>query len=120
MTYGPSLPLKIAGAVVIVLAVALILSLGMCRDSRQEARLRTEQGEAATDSGKDAVATLGASQGKERAIDDMTAANDKEIRNAKGADAAVDPAVRDAGIRSVCRRPSAANDPKCLPRAAPR
>ena len=35
------------------------------------------------------------------------------IRNAKGSDAAVDPAVRDAGVRALCLRNASRNDPKC-------
>ena len=39
---------------------------------------------------------------------------EKEIRNAKGADAPVDPAVRDAGLASLCRRAAYRSSERCL------
>ncbi len=85
--------------------------------SKAEARLGKNQTEAAGQSGQDAVNTVGKAGEREADSADLTRSNDVEIRNAQGADAAVDPAVRDAGFASVCRRASNRNDPKCVQRA---
>jgi hypothetical protein len=44
---------------------------------------------------------------------DVSRQNEGDIRNAKGANQAVDPAANAAGLRALCRRPSHRNDPAC-------
>lgn len=78
------------------------------------ARLEHAQGTATIESAKDAIATQGTATANEQASEQLTESNDKEIRNAKGADAAVDPAVRDAGLASLCRRPAYKSSQRCL------
>jgi uncharacterized protein HemX len=84
------------------------------RTAATESRLQQNQGTAAVESAKDAIATQGAAAARETASEALTAANEKEIRNAKGSDAAVDPAVRDAGLAGLCRRAAYRGDKRCL------
>lgn len=108
---------------------ALILFLAFagpaaCRKLHGEAaraRLGEAQADAAGRSGQDAVATVGAAARREQQSDALTTSNDREIRNAQGADAPVNPAVRDAGLGGLCRRAAYHDDERCrLRRAAPR
>jgi hypothetical protein len=108
-------------------AVAALVLLGgpaACRKLHGEAaraRLGEAQASAAGRSGEDAVATVGAAAARERRSDTMTSDNEREIRNAPGADASIDPAVRDAGLGGLCRRPAYRDDQRCrLRRAAAR
>ena len=87
---------------------------------RAEASLGRNQAEAAQASGRDAANAVGAASDRESGIDATTRSNEKEIRDAQGANASVDPAVRDAGLRSLCRRASYRRDPKCVQLAPPR
>lgn len=102
-----------------VVAAALIfgfLWLQGCQQARQkaaEARVERSQAGAAQDSAKDAVATVRASGEAERRSEELTRTNEQEIRNAKGADAVVDPAVRDAGFASLCRRSAYSDSERC-------
>lgn len=119
-----TIPARILAIVIAVLIVGIGGKLAWDawqtgRAGHAQARVDASQGKAKDDSGKDAVATVAASGAREAAIAEVTRANETEIRNAKGADAGVDPAVRDAGLRSLCRRASAQNDPKCVRLAAP-
>lgn len=61
----------------------------------------------------DAVAVVVGSAARETAIDQTTRDNRDAILSAPGAAAPVDPAVGDAGRRSICLRQSAAGDPAC-------
>lgn len=108
------------GAVALTL---LIFGLAQWRKAHTEAaerRVERAQGNAVVESAKDAIATQGAAQRRETASEALTAANEKEIRNAKGADAPVDPAARDAGLASLCRRPAYHSDERCLRFTPPR
>lgn len=104
-----------------VLAVLLIIALAFAwhvwtsaHAAATVARLDHAQTTATVESAKDAIATQGAATANEQASEELTQSNDKEIRNAKGADAAVDPAVRDAGLASLCRRPAYKSSQRCL------
>ena len=107
-----------------LLAVLVLVILpGSCRRERSaEATARVEQGaaRAASDSGRDAVETVGRAAARREAGEAITRTNDKEIRNAQGADANVAIAVRDAGIDGLCRRDAYRDEPRCrLRRPAP-
>ncbi len=105
----------IFGAVLLALAAWFIIAqLTGGKRAKVEAKLNRNVAEAALESGRDAVGTVGAQQAAEAATDAVTRENDRDIRNAPGADAPVDPAVRDAWLRSVCRRASSRLDPKCV------
>ena len=100
--------------------IAILLLLSQCEDSRRAAReadLNRGQGQAATESGRDAVGTVGAVAGRQAETDRTTRENENEIRNAPGADAPVDPAVGRAGRDSLCRRAAYRGSAECVQRA---
>lgn len=108
---------KLVAAAVVLLVLGLVLLWGynfITAKPKAEAALAKNQVEAVQRSAEDAIKVVGKAQEREAASADLTQSNDKEIRNAQGADAQVDPAVRDAGLRSLCRRASYRGDPKCL------
>lgn len=87
-----------------------------CQQRRQDAaegRLKDEQTGALGDSAKDAIKTQGDVAGRERESEALGRQNEKEIRDAEGASDAVNPAVRDAGLRSLCRRPAYRDSQRC-------
>lgn len=81
---------------------------------KAEARLGRNTTEAAQQSGGDAVKTVGEAGKRDQAADNLTRSNADDISNAKGADAPIDPAARDAGLRSLCKRRAYSREPKCL------
>lgn len=108
----------VLGLVIMALA-ALAFSVPGCMRGRQraaQARLDAAQTQAATNSASDAIATQGAVNGRTNASEDLTRTNAEDIRNAQGANDAVNPAVRDAGRASVCKRPSYKNSTFCTKR----
>jgi hypothetical protein len=90
------------------------------RTAKTEARLATGQAGAALASGQDSANTIGNRMDADAAEDTITRENDDAIRNAHGASAPVDPALRDAGLAGLCRRAAYHNNPKCLQHADPR
>jgi hypothetical protein len=103
----------------LIVLVAAVLALGalygaITAKPKAEARLATNQVQAAQQNGADAVNVVGQAGEREAASDDLTRSNDKEIRNAQGADAPVAAAARNAGLASLCRRASYQRDPKCV------
>lgn len=83
------------------------------RGLEQQTKIDRGQIEASHQSGSDAVNTVGTVASNQMQSEDLTRSNEKEIRNAQGANDAVNPAVRDAGLRALCRRKASAHDPKC-------
>ena len=108
--------------------LALVLLLAMfgwhewrsARTARVETRLATGQAGAALASGQDAANSIGNRMDADAATDTVTRENDHAIRTAPGADAPVDPALRDAALRGLCRRAAYRHDPKCLQHPDPR
>ena len=114
--------LKAVGAIILVLAIAAILvmqSCGAARTAKTATSLAKGQAGAATASGRDAVATVGARAEADEATDTLTRSNTDAIRSAKGAAAPVDPDVRDAGLAGLCRRASYRGHPRCVQRPGP-
>lgn len=107
-------------ATIIALAALWWLYSALTAKPEAEARLGKNQATAASQSGADAVNTVGEAGDREAAADALTRSNEAEIRNAQGADAPVAGAARDAGLRALCRRDSHKRDPKCLQFADPR
>lgn len=104
----------ILGAILLIIAVGLFVrSCDKRKSQAAQTRLERAQSEAQANSAADAVNTISRSGEAQAASEAMTRENEKEIRNAKGANAPVDPAVRDAGLRSLCRRAAYRDDPKC-------
>lgn len=83
---------------------------------KAEARLGRNQAEAASESGADAVNTVGRAADREAAADALTRSNEEDIRNAEGADAEVAAPVRDAGLDALCKRAAYRNSLRCLER----
>lgn len=115
MTYRSKL---IAAAAIVAICLGGILMtsvlVGKWRQASTAARLSENQKGAALDSGRDAVGSVGAVMGNEAAIDRITRENENAIRNAAGAGDAVNPAVRDAGLASLCRRASYKCSEQCV------
>lgn len=92
----------------------------VARNAKTEATLGKNQAGAATASGADAANTVGNRMDADAAEDTLTRSNDDDIRKADGASAPVAAPVRDAGLRSLCRRAAYRGDPKCVLYADPR
>jgi hypothetical protein len=104
----------IVGAVLLLGIIALgVHSCDQRRSKAAQSRVERSQAEAASNSAADAINTVAASGGRETASEDMTRSNEKEIRNAQGADAHVGAGVNAAGRNSLCRRAAYRDDPKC-------
>ncbi|MDB5707870.1 MAG: hypothetical protein JWN66_4986 [Sphingomonas bacterium] len=115
---------RVVAGIAIVAVIALLLFLHSCQQERTakvEAKLATSQAAAASASGHDAVQSVGNVMGNEQATDTITTENGNVIDNAKGATVAVDPAVRSAGLVSLCRRKSYRDShTACVQQPAPR
>jgi hypothetical protein len=105
---------------IVVAVIALILIVGFTvrscdsRHSRAaQSRLDTAQGDAQANSGADAIGTVQRSGEAAAASEDLTMANERDIRGAEGANDKINPAVRDAGIAALCKRQAYAHDPRC-------
>jgi hypothetical protein len=81
---------------------------------KKAAQVEAAQSGATIESAKDAIGVQGNVAANEAAGADLTRTNAEEIHHAKGADQAVDPAVRDAGLASLCRRASYRASKRCL------
>lgn len=113
---------KVLAGAIIALLLAGFLILQSCqsaRNAKTEARLNSNQTEAAMNSGSDAVNTVGAQGGRESAIDAATKENTDAIRNAEGADTPVPAAVSAATRERLCRRAVYRVRPECLQYATP-
>jgi hypothetical protein len=105
-----------AVVIVILLLGASVVAITQCSSGRQQraqGRVDTAQHGAQVESGADAVNTVSASDARERASEDQSRRNEEEIRNAEGSTAPVNPAARDAGLRSLCRRAAYRDNAKC-------
>jgi hypothetical protein len=101
---------------VIVIVVGVLLIVGVllwgpaaCQKIRSlgaQSKIDQAQGGAFQNSASDAVTTQGDTNKRETESEATTRSNEKDIRNAEGANDAVNPAVRDAGFASLCKRPS--------------
>lgn len=106
--------LIIAAAIFLVVASALFVrSCDKRRSQAAQARVERSQAEAQSNSAADAIGTVQRSGEVQAASEELSRQNEKEIRDAKGSDAKVDPAVRDAGIRSLCKRSAYRDSPRC-------
>ena len=107
---------RILMAGVVIILVLLSLQVRSCQQARQraaESRVERAQTKAVVESAKDAIATQQRSQAEERASEELTRTNDKEIRNAEGAHIVIHPDVTDAGLRSLCRRRVYSDTERC-------
>jgi hypothetical protein len=114
----PWLTVRLAAIIAggLLLAALLVFGVHSCdvrHNKAAQTRVERAQGEAASSSASDAIATVASSGEAERASEDLTRSNEQQIRAAPGANDKVNPAVRDAGIAALCRRQAYANDPRC-------
>lgn len=108
--------IRLAIAVAVLSLVLLIVGPAACQKIRSlglEKRVAQEQLDAHGASAVDAIDTAGNVSAVERAADDLTRSNEKEIRNAQGADTRLDPDAQRAGLRALCRRPSYRDSERC-------
>lgn len=105
--------LYLAGALA-ALALLCWLYAAITASPKAEARLGRNTTEAAQESGSDAVNTVGEAGDREAASEDLTRSNEKAIRDAEGADAAVAAPARDAGLQALCRRAAYRDSPRCV------
>lgn len=109
----------IGKAVAVLLVVVLILGvlqIRSCQQARQQAaqsRVDKAQHGALENSAADAINTQGEVSARDRASEDITRTNEKDIRNAEGANDPVNPAARDAGLASLCRRAAYRDSERC-------
>ena len=109
------------GAVVAGLLIWwLIATLMGGKRAEVQAKLNANVAGAAVESGKDAVNTVGQAAGRAEQGDQLTRENSDAIHAAPGSDAKVDPAARDTGLASLCKRAAYRLDPKCVRPATPR
>lgn len=104
----------IAGALLLVgLVLFAVHSCDKRRSQAAQTRVERSQAEAASNSAADAIGTVARSGEAEAASEALTRSNEKEIRDAEGANDPINPAARDAGLRSLCRRTAYRDSPKC-------
>jgi hypothetical protein len=104
----------VAGVIVLIIAVGLFVrSCDQRRDRAAQERLDSAQAGAAAESSADAINTVSRSGEAQAASEELSRANEKEIRGAEGASERVGAGVNAAGLRSLCRRAAYANDPRC-------
>jgi len=120
----PSLPTRLIAMIVAALVFLGLIGFGVtqCQKRRSEAaqgRVERGQAGAAANSAADAIGTVARSGEAEAASETLTRTNEKEIRDAQGANDPVNPAVSAAGRNSLCRRAAYRDDPKCKLRQPP-
>ena len=109
-----------AAALILLLALVAWHEWRAAGTAKAEMRLAAGQAGAALASGQDAGNAIGNRMDADAATDTITRENDHAIRTAPGADAPVDPALRDAALAGLCRRAAYRRDPKCVQHADPR
>lgn len=103
----------VAGLVVVAVLWGAVHFYTKSRTQAAQARVERAQGDAASTSAKDAIGAVVAAGERETASEELTRTNEKDIRNAKGADVRVDPDVSAAGLRALCRRSAYADSERC-------
>ena len=114
-----------AGALGKLLLFALVIGLvlfgvSQCNSARQadtKAELGEGQAANAGANAADAVGTAATVGAAHAEADSLTRENADAIENAEGAAAPVNPAARDAGLDSLCRRASYRDVAECVQRA---
>lgn len=104
----------IAVFLLVILAALFLRECSAERTAKVETHLAQDQASASLASGADAVNSTGIVEGNATSADIITKENHDAIQNAQGANVLVTPAVRDAGLASLCRRASYRRDPKCV------
>jgi hypothetical protein len=111
-------------------ALAVLIGLGLiaagfswwnrAANAVTEGRVVAAQAEAGRSSAKVAIDAVAASSAAERTSETQSRESEDAIRAAPGADAPVDPALRDVGLDRLCARRTYRCSPACVQRAAAR
>ncbi len=116
--FGKEIARRTIGFIVGAILIIAFASFGLyqCdkrRDEAAQARVERSQGEAASESTRDAIGTVTAAGERETASEDLTRDNEREIRNAEGAGERVGTGVNAAGLQALCRREAYRNTERC-------
>lgn len=116
--FGVKLGLKLLGAIVLGILILLLVTCGPAacnkiRSLQAQSRINEGQQGALRNSAADAINTQGTINQNALASEELSRTNAEEIRNAKGANATIDPELDAAIVRAFCRRRASAHDPKC-------
>lgn len=106
----------IIAALAVLALILAILWLDGCEERRSigaQQKVERSQGEAQSNSARDAIATQGQVNANEQASADVGRANEKEIRDAEGSNQAVSGPANAAGRASLCRRAAYRDRPEC-------
>lgn len=112
--------IALASALAVLAVWWLVSSLTSEQTAKTQARLSTNQTQAALASGTDAVATVSRTIEHERRVDIITRETERVIREAPGADAPVDPDLHRLAVDRLCHRAAYLEHPECLLDAAAR
>ena len=112
-------PWALLGLAVLMLVLAGPAACKRAARLAAEKRIATEQQQSSSANARDAIVTTGASAERERHSTDLTIRNEREIRNAQGADQPVDSSVTGAGLDGLCRRAAYRDGERCRLRRAP-
>lgn len=105
----------IAAAIVAALLVWFVIAGWMhARRAAAEGRVGAVMGEAHGKSAAEAGAIIDGAHAASVQSEALSRENADAIRSAQGADQALDPALNDAGRRSLCRRPSYRRTTECV------
>lgn len=115
---GATLTARLVTLAVAVLVNVTAVTFGPAACQRMkslatQSRVDREQGRAAIESGNDAGEMIAGAGQREAGSEDLTRANEREIRAADGAGNRVGAGVDAAGRKALCRREAYRNDPKC-------
>ena len=103
-------------AVAVIVLVLFVFWASGCEGRRaigDQKRIEKGQTGAVIESSRDALNTQAGVSANDVATGDLGRENEREIRNAQGADAPVGGDATAAGIRGLCKRPSYRNRPEC-------
>lgn len=111
----------IAGLVLVLIILGTLYYCSGQRARQQAAQSKVDRGQGAAfqNSAADAIQTQSGVNENQAASEDLTRSNRDDILKAEGAGDAVNAAVRDAGLRSLCRRAASRNDPRCRVQPTP-
>ncbi len=102
------------GAILIIALIAFGTSqCSKRRNAAAQARTDAAQAGAAQNSAADAIGTVAKAGERDAASEDLTRANDRDIRAADGANDKVKAGVASAGLQALCRRNAYKDDPRC-------
>lgn len=116
--WGVKLTARLIAIAVGIIALVVVVGLVVrsCDSGKQKAaqsRVDQSQGEAQRNSSADAINTVTGVGSNTSASEELTRQNERDIRNAEGANQRVGSGVDLAGRRSLCKRAAYRDDPKC-------